>query len=263
MPSKRPARYWSTSLWILPAFFGSAIAVTFLWLFWGKRLFWVDRVLCMDFKPSSWPCRSWYRIKRDGKPVFNPPEQWNKFGKWRTWGGTTFVGAMILGPGRAGDDYKTIDTETESHEHKHIEQAAAAQIASMAYGIAIVLRTGDYYLAGIVWATGALVYYLASMIQAYIGGEDPYRGSHLEERAYLAGEVDGLVEDNDILVLQVERSARLIKCFGVNSKYPGLFTSWEYLFLVGIAQAGVSHLTVSQIDKLDELCSKISASNDF
>lgn len=162
----------------------------------------------MDFKPRSWPCRSWYRVKVDGKPVLNRQEDWNSKGKWRTWGGTTFVGAMILGPGRAGDDYKTIDTETERHEHDHIEQASAAQIASMAYGAAIVLRTDDYYLAGIVWATGFLVYYLASMFQAFVRGEDPYRGNHLEERAYLAGRVKEL-EAEVAMLLQVSRLATM------------------------------------------------------
>ena len=199
MSNKRPKRYWLTFLWILPAFLGSALVVVLSWLFWGKRLFFVDRVLCMDFKPNSWPCRSWYRIKIDGKYVLNPQRLWGKFGKWRTWGGTTFVGAMILGPGRAGDDYKAIDTDVESHEHKHIEQFAAAQIASMIYGIAIYARTGDHYLFAVVWATGALVYYLASMLQAFVGGKDPYRGNHLEERAYLDEKIKDLINENQSL----------------------------------------------------------------
>jgi hypothetical protein len=200
MPSKTPKRYWLTFLWILPAFIWSVMLVFFLWLFWGKRLFFVRRVLCMDFKPKSWPCRSWYRVKREGKPIENRTELWDTHGRWLTWGGTTFVGAMILGPGRAGKDYKVIDTEVEDHEHKHIEQAEAAQAVAMAYAVAIALRTEDYWLAGIIWATGAPVYYLASVFQAFMRGEDPYRGSHLEERAYLEGELRNLQAVNNNLV---------------------------------------------------------------
>jgi len=160
---RRPKRYWLTLLWVLPAALVSWVVVLWCWLWWGTRLHWCEGLWC-EFKPTSWPMRTWYR----------------------RWGGTTFVWGGILAPGRAGE-LGVIDTQTEIHEHIHLEQAEAAQLASFIYGLSVLLmwRTTEAAIYGLViWVGGAAFIYCCTMLQAWFRGEEPYRGNHLEEAAY-------------------------------------------------------------------------------
>lgn len=182
---KRPKRYWFTLLWVLPAALVSWVAVLFLWLLWGTKLHWMEGLWC-EFKPHSWPCRSWYRAKRDGKPMRKRQELWREFGEWVTWAGTTFVWGGILAPGKAGD-LAVIDTDTEYHEHIHIEQGEVAQVVSTVYAAFNLWR--DFSVDGaidslIMWSTGAVVAYVSAAFQAWMRGETAYRENTMEESAY-------------------------------------------------------------------------------
>jgi hypothetical protein len=140
------------------------LAVILLWALWGTRLHWCEG-LWFEFKPGSWPMRTWYK----------------------KWGGTTFGHGGPLRPGGAGG--AGIDTAIEKHEHVHVEQYEASMLASFLIAIAVAI-TGSFALACSIWVSGGFLYYMCSIIQALLRGENPYTGSHLEESAYSQGWCD-------------------------------------------------------------------------
>ena len=189
------------------------LGVLLIWLLWGKGLRWERRpglddavrpypggwCLACDLKPDSWPTRSWYRHKSfnpktgEKEPAENPKSMWERYGRWRTGGGTTISPhAIFYGPGR-------IDLSEWSplrfHEHEHSEQGEAAMLRGLAVAIvvAVVLLALGHPQAALwtglaLWITG---YWRmgASHVTAWLRGEDPYRGSHIEEAAYDAAKL--------------------------------------------------------------------------
>lgn len=188
--NKKPKRYILTHLWCLPAELFSWLTITIIWALWGSKLQWVEGTLWCELKAFSWPCRSWYRRKVKGVYKKNPSSEKEKYGEWKTWGGTTFIRGGFTGPGDRLGEENIIDTPLEFHEHVHVEQGEAAQLNSFIIGIAILITLMainhtivGVILGGIIWSTGALLNYATSSLQAIIRGEDYYKGNHLEESA--------------------------------------------------------------------------------
>jgi len=184
---KRPIRYflvyvcslaWDLVVWLI---------MLLMWLFWGTKLRWEEGVW-FEFKHNSWPTRTWYRKKKNGKPVEIPVEQQPILGRWETWGGTSFCHGGFLGPGRSGG--KGIDTDTEEHEHIHTEQAETAMMYALIINLAFIaenlLRGYEpvWWFHLVMWGIGWILFYGCSALVAWLRGEDPYRGNINEESAY-------------------------------------------------------------------------------
>ena len=163
---KRPKRYLLTYLWTFPWDILSWLAVLFLWLLWGTKLHWLEG-LWFELKEKSWPMRTWYK----------------------GWNGTCFGHGGFYAPGVSGGE--GVDTATEYHERIHSEQYEAAMLVSLIFGVVagFVLWSLQYpevalWTGGIMWIVGGLLHTCAAFFQAWIRGENPYRGSTNEESAY-------------------------------------------------------------------------------
>ena len=160
---KRPKKYLVTYLWTIPFDLIAWMIVLVAWLLLGTKLHWLDGLWC-ELKPRAATAIS---------------KIWGK-----RWGGTTLGHGGLYSPGASGG--KGIDTETEKHEHIHVEQYKAAMLVAFIIAIAVLttVRTLDAtILAGAIWVTGGILTYIASMLQAWLRGEQAYSGSHLEEAA--------------------------------------------------------------------------------
>ena len=164
---KRPARWWLTFIWTWQIDILTLLAVLFIRLAWGKAFFWREG-LWAELREKSWPMRTWYK----------------------GWGGSTFCHGGMIAPGRH---------DILPHELVHVEQTEARMLAGLVIGLASA-AVSLYYGAGLVqalialelpWFGAWMVGYTASLAQAYIRGEDPYKGSHLEEAA------NALTDDED------------------------------------------------------------------
>lgn len=198
----RPWYYWLTYIWTCTHDIITMLVVFLIWLFWGTRLSWNEGLWC-ELKPKSWPARTWYRHKKDGKPVENPEHVQEHMGKWKTWGGTTLGHGGFYGPGRMysilGEDPENagdIDTEVEYHEHIHVDQYESNMLRGMLMGItlfgAILGSGGDRSWALLIgmltWTFWTWMVTATNALQAVIRGESAYRGSVHEEHAYAAAE---------------------------------------------------------------------------
>ncbi len=176
-------------------------AVLLIRLFWGENLRWEQNPnpevgdgpsLWCDLKSDSWPARTWYRKKVDGEYVENPAWAQERYGKWRTWGGTTFGHGGFYGPGRvvAGEW-----SGLQEHEHVHVEQFESAMLTGFLYGFAFFItllilgHTITAIVAGLIaWWAGWPVIGVSNWCTALLRGEPGYRGSIHEELAYHEGD---------------------------------------------------------------------------
>jgi hypothetical protein len=156
---KRPKRYYLTFLW-------TGIWDVLLWvflvlfrLFFGKRLFWQNGLWC-EIRKGSWFYKVWAVL----------------------FSGMTLGHGGLYGPGVPGGP--EIDTGTEFHEHIHVEQFEAAMLLSFVVGVVMLISGSEWWVSALVWLLGGSTAYYASLAQAWLRGEKPYRGSHLEESAY-------------------------------------------------------------------------------
>jgi len=164
---KRPRRWLLTFLWTFPADIISWFFILLVRLTFGAKLFWIDG-LWAELRWRSWPDRVW------GK----------------RWAGVTMAHGGIFASGRSGG--KGVDTKTELHELVHVEQFEARMLASFVLGLSsvVMLLFAGYSGATMLWVGGSIwmvswpLGYTASLVQAYLRGEDPYEGSYLEEAAY-------------------------------------------------------------------------------
>ena len=180
--------------------------VLFVWLFWGENLRWERNPnenrkdgysLWCDLKKGSWPTRSWYGIFSEGrtwlrgnKPDLNTPDRVTRYGKFRTWGGTTLGHGGFYGPGIVQQDVAW--SAVQEHEHVHVEQFEAAMLGSFVMSalmvVAVTVLVGHvpvvYFIGLIGWWLGYAMMGIANWGTAWLRGEDPYRGSHHEEAAY-------------------------------------------------------------------------------
>lgn len=177
-------------------------------LFWGENLRWeappdaketgAGPGLWCDLKPDSWPTRSWYRSKINGKLVERSEGLRKVLGRWHTWGATTLGHGGFYGPGASKQFVRNILTEawvvTEEHENVHVEQFEASMVRSflVATVVSIELLALGHPIAALVtflvlWWLGYLLMVVSNWLTAWLRGEDPYRGSLHEEAAYRAG----------------------------------------------------------------------------
>ena len=186
-------------------------AVLLIRLFWGKNLRWEKDPskdsgdgysLWTDLRPGSWPSRSWYTYKTDGKKTPNPMHLVEKFGPYRTWGGTTLGHGGFYGPGQVTGEWSRL----QEHEHIHVEQYEAAMFRSFftsTVWLIVVLALGHPTAAFITWLVmwwgGYLWMGVANWTTAVLRGEPAYRGSHHEESAYAQDDnwQQGLNEESD------------------------------------------------------------------
>lgn len=86
----------------------------------------------------------------------------------------------------------TVGKSAIPHELHHVEQVESRMLLGLVLGILsamLVLVLGANWVQCIValevpWFGSWMGGYGASILQAYLRGEEPYKGSHLEEAAY-------------------------------------------------------------------------------
>lgn len=139
-----------------PLFLGTLVALVVRAL-WGASMRWDNAVLVTVLSEKSWPMRSWYK----------------------SWGGTCFGYGIMLAPNQA--------PSVLAHELHHVEQNEAASIGGLILGLIVLLLTRSWEGLGAVflcWITSPWFAYIGATITAWLRGESPYRGNHLEEGAY-------------------------------------------------------------------------------
>ena len=189
--SKYPKRYWLTFLYTFPADILVFILVLVIWALWGTKLHWCNGLWC-ELKPDSWPTRSWYRYKYKGKYTLIPPQYRKEYGTWITWAGTTFGHGGFYGPTYSGS--KGVDTDTEFHEHIHVEWFECATLYSFLVSVLLFVLLRNQLTTALIssislWTIGSLLFTAGNWFQAWMRGEDPYRGSIHEEAAYALTEL--------------------------------------------------------------------------
>lgn len=114
-----------------------------------------------------------------------------RFGRWRTWGGTTLGHGGFYGPGRLTEVESGTWLPLQEHEHKHVEQYEASMQRALLVGlvVGVELLALGHPVAALstflsMWWAGYLLMGAAGWSTAWLRGEDPYRGSHFEEGAY-------------------------------------------------------------------------------
>lgn len=132
------------------------LVVLFVRAVWGEDLRWHQGALVAEFRPDSWPVRTWYA----------------------RWGGSTIGHSIVLNGSLSTEQ---LDHVLE-HEHVHVEQHEAAGVAGVVLALAIVWVS--WWLALIVWALMPGLLYLCAGLAALARGESFYRGNHLEEGAF-------------------------------------------------------------------------------
>jgi hypothetical protein len=158
----RPWYYIITYLWCIyvDIFFWFWVGVAVHGL-WGTKRHWTAGCLCIEVREGSWPTRSWYRH----------------------WLGSTLGHTILYSPGRAGI-LGIVDTPVERHEMIHVSQFEALQLMAAIVFSYLVFSSGFQWQYLAILPSGAGLAYLASMLQAFLRGETPYRGSIFEDHAY-------------------------------------------------------------------------------
>lgn len=159
-----PRRYYLTFLWTIyvDLFFWFIIGVLF-YRWWGTRREWVSGCIAVELKKDSWPKRSWFQ----------------------RWGGASLMHCLLLNEGGLGKPH-IVDKRIERHELIHTKQAETMQLLAAIFFGYLVLSSGFQWQYLLILPSGALVAYIASLFQAFLRGESPYRGSIFEDHAYLA-----------------------------------------------------------------------------
>ena len=131
--------------------------VLILWALWGTKLHWEKGVLVAEYKPESWPVRTWYK----------------------TWRGTTYGHAVMLHPAHTDATIK--------HELVHVEQCEVTALFSLIWGSVFMAHSRSLYGLCVVLAflvANTFTYALMAMLTAVLRGESAYWGSIQEEAAY-------------------------------------------------------------------------------
>lgn len=165
-------------------------------LFWGENLVWErdekhhgSPVLTCDLKPNSWPARTWYTYRVNRKKIPTHPSLQERYGMFRTWGGTTLgPHSIFYGPGRRVTPNWAI---IQRHEHVHSHQGEAYMLLSFVAAIPFFvygLCTQNlvvWVMALVLWTLGYVLIF-TNFIVAVLRGDKAYRGSHHEQAAYSA-----------------------------------------------------------------------------
>ena len=160
-------------------------------LFWGQGLRWETPpsydyykgggggpCLSCQIRPGSWAVtpgifpKGWYFNKRTNTP----------------WGGTALGHAVFYGPNGRSDSKKW--TETQAHEHIHVEQFEVSMLGSFIVGLAVGIllwALGHLFEGGLaffcIWQAGYFMMGLSGWVTAWLRGEEMYHGSAHEESA--------------------------------------------------------------------------------
>ena len=163
---KRPKRYWVTYTWTFTWDIIVWIVVLLVRAIWGKKLHWLEGLWC-EFKEKSWLAKH----------------------PFKNYGGITLGHGGLYREGFSGGP--GIDTDTEHHEHKHVDQYESAMLRACLFGITLftaLALTGNIQIGAVlgyvIWTLGWVIHVLTNTIQAWIRGEDPYSGAVHEEAAY-------------------------------------------------------------------------------
>jgi hypothetical protein len=148
-------KYTVLRLLTLPADILGWLIIVFIRLCWGTKLQSKEGILTTTLRKDSWPIRSWYK----------------------NWGGTTFGHAMMFNP------YTENVNRLFSHEKVHVEQFEVVAILSLPLAIWLVVQTNYVFAAAVILFSG-FINVLTALFVAWLRGENPYRGSVLEEAAY-------------------------------------------------------------------------------
>jgi len=176
----------------LPVDLFAWLLVLTIHLLHGQGLRWRDGVLSTELKPGSFPIRrgtwpvGWYLYDRaSGRP----------------WGGTSIGHAMFHSPGQRAPLDQPL-TPHEVHEHHHVRQAEAAQIAAflIAFLVLVTLLALEAWITAawlplVIWSLGGnLAVSAGGWIAAAIRGDRRgfYRGSAHEVGAYAVGDLAAL-----------------------------------------------------------------------
>jgi len=166
-------RYVFLRLLCLPMDLVGFLIVLTVGLAWGKKgnkVGWDNRVFWAQIDDDSWPAKTWYR----------------------RWGATTFAHNIMFGRSQ-------IDRpDLWAHELTHVEQyeAEAVQATGLVFagwglwqlGLSLDVLFPSFLL--FLCAFNGLSVFAAGMLTAWLRGEDPYTGSHLEESARARVETD-------------------------------------------------------------------------
>lgn len=160
---RKPARWLLTFFWTFPADAVAWVAILIIRILYGAKLTWLDGL--------------WVELRRGSLP----DQTWG-----RKWIGVSLAHGGVLAAGRAGSS-----ASAKRHELVHVEQFEARMFAGFIMGLVCMVSflvdgCHDAAIASavLVWLLAWPVGYAASMGQAYLRGEDPYRGNELEESAY-------------------------------------------------------------------------------
>lgn len=183
---KHPGKYWLLWLTSFPWDILVFLAVLLIWLFWGRKLEFNEGLWC-ELQPNSWPTRSWYRYKTNGKYSVVPANLRMQYGYWFTWGGTCLGHGGFYGPGKMGA--VGIDTIVEYHEHVHVEQSEVAMLTGFILSLSAFLvlwltSVPAIYVASAMWFLSYFLKSLSGWLVAWFRGEDMYGGCTHEEAAY-------------------------------------------------------------------------------
>ena len=166
MTNKKPKRYFLTYLWTWIPDVIVWLIVLIVRLTGGMKLNWLDGLWC-EYKEDSWVSAI--------------------LGKSNL--GITLGHGGLYREGVSGGE--GIDTLVEYHEQEvHVEQYEAAMLTGWVVAIlaTVAVFVENFYvkagILGALWVFGWLYHYGATMVQAWLRGEAPYWGSHLEEAAY-------------------------------------------------------------------------------
>lgn len=142
------------------------LAIVVLWACWGTGLRWRYGVLSFEWKPESWPVRTWYK----------------------GWAGTTLGHAILFAPGQREEDRISL---TKRHELIHVEQYEVAMTVGFVIAAAteITIASAGHWLAGailggLLWFLAGSSHVAAAALVAWLRGENAYAGAEHEESAY-------------------------------------------------------------------------------
>lgn len=157
-------KYFITYLWTFTWDIIVWLIVMMTWFFFGTKLHWQNGLWC-ELKRGSVVSRIW------------------------KCSGVTLGHGGIYNYGCSGGD--GVDTKTERHELIHVEQYEVSMLVSFVAGNFIFwsdVSLASLTIGSMFWTLGWGIVYGASMLQAWLRGENYYRGNIMEESAYSQAE---------------------------------------------------------------------------
>jgi hypothetical protein len=149
--------------------------LVYLWSFGWDALVWLLILLCRAAwgRGLRWNRGLWCIVK-SGSWLARVPMR-------GAHGVTLGHGGLILEGHEGGPG---IDTEIEYHENDHVEQYEVVELFAAVAAGASLAAGANWILCLAMWLVAWPLFYALSVFVAWLRGEDPYRGSCLEEGTY-------------------------------------------------------------------------------